>query len=100
MNNNCSLAGDGEPCIKASPVFCMYLLLLIDVTIKLYMHNNNNYQCKICWSKALTFGVDSIQLSYSTIVFTQYMQTCFQSKCYFIFVKINCAEGLHFSAFH
>ena len=22
-----------------------------------YMHNNNNYQCKMCWNKALTFGV-------------------------------------------
>ena len=49
-----------------------------------YMHNNNNYQCKICWSKALTFGVGSIQLSFRTIVFTQYMQRCFQSKYYYI----------------
>ena len=59
------------------------------------MHNNNNYQCKMCWNKALTFGVGSIQLSFRTIVFTQYMQRCFQSKCY-----SNCAEGLHFSALH
>ena len=29
-----------------------------------YMHNNTNYQCKICWNKALTFGVGSIQLSF------------------------------------
>ena len=28
------------------------------------MHNNANYQCKICWNKALTFGVGSIQLSF------------------------------------
>ena len=31
------------------------------------MHNNNNYQCKICWNKALTYGVgyiDTIQFSY------------------------------------
>ena len=43
-----------------------------------YMHNNNNYfQCKIYWNKAMTFGVGSIQLSFRTIVFTQYM---FQSK--------------------
>ena len=28
------------------------------------MHSNNNYQCKICWNKALTFGVGSIQLSF------------------------------------
>ena len=28
------------------------------------MHNNTNYQCKICWNKALTFGVGSIQLSF------------------------------------
>ena len=25
-----------------------------------YMHNNNNYQCKMCWNKALTFGVGFI----------------------------------------
>ena len=28
------------------------------------MHNNTNYLCKICWNKALTFGVGSIQLSF------------------------------------
>ena len=28
------------------------------------------------------------------------MQRCFQSKCYNISVQSNCAEGLHFSAFH
>ena len=41
-----------------------------------YMHNNNNnyyYQCKMCWNKALTFGVGSIKLSFRAIVFTQYM---------------------------
>ena len=51
-----------------------------------------NYQCKICWNKALTFGVGSIQLSFCiyirTIVFTQYMQICFQSKYYYIPVKL------------
>ena len=56
------------------------------------MHNNTNYHG---WNKALTFGVGSIQLSFRTIVFTQYdfnpNVTAFQS---------NCAEGLHFSAFH
>ena len=62
------------------------------------MHNKYNYQCKICWNKALTFGVGSIILRFRTIVFTQYMQRCFQSKCYSISVKF--AEGLHFSAFH
>ena len=56
------------------------------------MHNNTNYHG---WNKALTFGVGSIQLSFRTIVFTQYMQRCFQSKCYCI-----SAEGLHFSACH
>ena len=35
------------------------------------MHNNTNYHG---WNKALTFGVGSIQLSFRTIVFTQYMQ--------------------------
>ena len=50
-----------------------------------YMHNNTNYHG---WNKALTFGVGSIQLSFRTIVFTQYMQRCFQSKCYCISVKL------------
>ena len=59
------------------------------------MHNNNNYQCKMCWNKVLTFGVGSIQLSFHTIVFTQYMQRCFRTT-----FQLNCAEGLHFSAFH
>ena len=45
---------------------------------------NYYYQCKMCWNKALTFGVGSIKLSFRTIVFTQYMQRCFQSKCYYI----------------
>ena len=52
------------------------------------MHNNNNYQCKMCWNKALTFGDGSIQLSFRTIVFTQYIQICFQFKCYYISVKL------------
>ena len=43
----------------------------------------------------MTFGVGSIQLSFRTIMFTQYIfnpnVNAFQS---------NCAEGLHFSAFH
>ena len=63
------------------------------------MHNNiilYNYQCKICWNKALTFGVGSIQLSFRIYhcVHRKYVfnpnVTTFQS---------NCAEGLHFSAF-
>ena len=43
----------------------------------------------MCWNKALTFGVDSIKLSFRTIVFTQYMQRCFLSKCYYISVKLR-----------
>ena len=43
----------------------------------------------------MTFGVGSIQFSFRTIVFTQYIfnpnVNAFQS---------NCAEGLYFSAFH
>ena len=34
-----------------------------------YMHNNNNYQCKICWNKALTFGVGWIQLSFRIYIY-------------------------------
>ena len=50
-----------------------------------YMYNNTNYHG---WNKALTFGVGSIQLSFRTIVFAQYMQRCFQSKCYCISVEL------------
>ena len=87
MNNNCSLAGYmlGEYCIILR---LMYFLILIDVLLYIYMHNNYNYQCKICWIKAMTFGVGSIQLSFRTIVFTQNMQRCFQSKCYYFSVKL------------
>ena len=63
-----------------------------------YMHNNNNYQCKMCWNKALTFGVGSIKLSCCTIVFTQYMQRCFNPNI--TTFQSNCAEGLHFSTFN
>ena len=62
------------------------------------MHNNNNYQYKICWNKVLTFGVGSIKLSFRTIVFTQYMQDVFNPNV--TTFQSNCAEGLHFSAFH
>ena len=46
--------------------------------------------------QGLTFGVGSIQLSFRTIVFTQYMQDVFNPNVN----QSNCAEGLHFSAFH
>ena len=67
-----------------------------------YMHNNTNYQCKICWNKALTFGVGSIQLS-----FRIYIPLCSPNACKYVFnpnvtcttFQSNCAEGLHFSAF-
>ena len=68
------------------------------------MHNNNNYyyyQCKMCWNKALTFGVGSIKLSFRDIVFTQYMHVKMFSIQMFLYTfQSNCAEGLHFSAFH
>ena len=60
-----------------------------------YMHNNNNYHG---WNKALTFGVGSIQLSFCTIVFTQYSKYVFNPNV--TAFQSNCAEGLHFSAFH
>ena len=65
-----------------------------------YMHNNTNYQCKIYWNKALTFGVGSIQLS-----FRIYIPLCSPNTCKYVFnpnvttFQSNCAEGLHFSAF-
>ena len=58
------------------------------------------YQCKICWNKALTFGVGSIQLS-----FRIYIPLCSPNTCKYVFnpnvttFQSNCAEGLHFSAF-
>ena len=48
-----------------------------------------NNQCKMCWNKALTFGVGLIQLRFRTIVFPQYVQKYFQSKCYNISVKLH-----------
>ena len=69
-----------------------------------YMHNNNNnyyYQCKMCWNKALTFGVGSIQLSFRAIVFTQYIYVFNPNVTIIIYTfQSNCAKGLHFSAFH
>ena len=66
------------------------------------MHNNNNnYQCKMCWNKDLTFGVGSIELSFRAIVFTQYTHaTMFSIQMLLYTFQSNCAEGLHFSAFH
>ena len=60
---------------------------------------NTNYQCKICWNKALTFGVGSIQLS-----FRIYIPLCSPNTKYVFNPNVttfqsNCAEGLHFSAF-
>ena len=60
------------------------------------MHNNNNCQCKMCWEQ--TFAL----VRYNSVFVPLYsLNTCkgvfnpnvttFQS---------NCAEGLHFSAFH
>ena len=65
------------------------------------MHNNNNYQCKMCWSRALTFGVGSIKFRFRAIVFTQYMHAnMFSIQMLLYTFQSNCAEGLHFSAFH
>ena len=65
------------------------------------MHSNNNYQCKMCWNKALTFGVGSIKLSFRAIVFTQYIHAeMFSIQMLLYIFQANCAEGLHFSAFH
>ena len=67
-----------------------------------YMHNiNNDWQCKMCWNEALTFGVGSIKLSFRAIVFTQYIHAMmFTFNCYYNYTfQLNDAEGLHFSAF-
>ena len=68
MTKNCSLAGymREEPSIILRFSCLLHeFIILIDVY---YMHNNNNYQCKICWNKVLTFGIGSIQISFRTIV--------------------------------
>ena len=58
-------------------------------------------QCKMCWNKALTFGVGSIKLSFHAIVFTQYMHAkMFSIQMLLYTFQSNCATGLHFSAFH
>ena len=41
-----------------------------------YMHNNNNIAKCAGTRPCMTFGVGSIQLSFHTIVFTQYMKRC------------------------
>ena len=47
------------------------------------------------------FGVGSIKLSFRTIVFTQYMHAkMFSIQMLLYTFQSNCAEGLHFSAFH
>ena len=33
-------------------------------------YNNNNNQCKMCWNKAVIFGVGSIELCFRTIEFS------------------------------
>ena len=63
------------------------------------MHKNNNYQCKMCCNKTLTFGVGSIKTQFS-------YHLCSPNTCKDVFnpnvitFKSNCAEDLHFSAFH
>ena len=61
------------------------------------MHNNN-YQCKMCWNKALTFGVGSIKLSFVPLCSPNTCRDVFNSNV--ITFQSNCAECLHFSAFH
>ena len=61
------------------------------------MHQKN-YQCKVCWNKALTFGVDSLILSFRTIVSPKTCKVVFNPNV--IIFQSNCVEGLHFSAFH
>ena len=68
------------------------------------MHNNNNYQCKkMCWNKALTFGVsfwcwfDKTKFSYHCVHPIHANMFSIQMLLYTF--QSNCAEGLHFSAF-
>ena len=68
------------------------LVLFINYCLMFYMHNNNNYQCKMCWNKTLIFGVGSIQLSFRTIVFTQCMQGVFNPNI--TTLQSNCANTL------
>ena len=64
------------------------------------MHNNTNYQCKICWNKALTFGVGSIQLSFRIYHCVHPIHAnMFSIQMLLYTFQLNCAEGLHFSAF-
>ena len=76
--------------------FKMFFVLVL--LIFYYMHNNNNCQCKMCWNKALTFGV----VQYNSV----FVPLCSPNTCKDVFnpnvttFQSNCAKGLHFSAFH
>ena len=68
------------------------------ILIFCYLQNNNN-QCKMCWKKALTCGVGSVQLIFHIFVFKYPIQAkVFQSKCYYVSVKL--CESLHFSIYY
>ena len=62
-----------------------------------YVHNNNTYQCKMCWNKLLRW-FDTTQFSYIPL--------CSPNTCKGFFnpnvtiFQSNCAEGLHLSVFH
>ena len=64
------------------------------------MHNNTNYHR---WNKALTFGVGSIQSVFVPLCSPNTCKDVFNSNVFNPNVtafQSNCAESLHFSAFH
>ena len=52
----------------------------------------------MCWNKAL-IGVDSIKLSFVPLCSRNTCKDVFNQMLLYTF-QSNCAEGLHFSAFH
>ena len=74
-------------------------IFILHVFIDVLLHAQH-YQCKMCWNKALTFGVGSIKLCFHAIMFTQYMHAkMFSIQMLLNTFQLNCAEGLHFTAF-
>ena len=94
--------------VKLGPCTSVLKIVLHDIIINsvyiasLYtIFRIAHHQCKMCWNKALTFGVGLIKLSFRAIVFTQYMHSkMFSIQMLLYTFQSNCAEGLHFSAFH
>ena len=97
-----------HPEVKLGPCTSVLRIVLHDIIINsvyiasLYtIFRIDHNQRKMCWNKDLTFGVGLIKVGFRAIVFTQYMHgKMFSIQMLLYPFQSNCAEGLHFSAFH